>query len=109
MLEVTWAIVQRGGIDVPSSTPGATTRTDGRYSSKYDIGQSLLIDSARGGAVADEVAKKLPNQENAVYLVSKPVQRLSQHWRRITGSNRCQSMLQEKGFAEGNLVEEVAG
>jgi glycosyltransferase involved in cell wall biosynthesis len=42
MLQVTSSIVERGAIDVPSRTPGSTPGADGRYYSKYGLGQSLL-------------------------------------------------------------------
>jgi len=54
------------------------------------------------------VTKRLPNRENAVYLVFKVVQRLSQHWRRVGGSNLCHLVLEGKRFVNGKLVELTA-
>ncbi|HLE80467.1 MAG TPA: IS256 family transposase [Dehalococcoidia bacterium] len=54
------------------------------------------------------VAKRLPNPDNALYLVFKVAGRLSQRWRRITGSNLCQLVLDGKRFVDGKLVELVA-
>jgi transposase-like protein len=54
------------------------------------------------------VAKRLPNRENAVYLVFKVAQRLSRNWRRITGSNLCQLVLGEQPFVDGKLVDVMA-
>ena len=51
------------------------------------------------------VTKHLPNRENAVYLVFKVVQRLSQHWRRVGGSNLCHLVLEGKRFVNGQLVD----
>jgi transposase-like protein len=61
-----------------------------------------------GVRLRTDVAKKLPNRENALYLVFKVVQRLSRNWRRITGANLCQLVLDEKRFVDGKLAEAVA-
>ena len=42
MLQVTSSIVDRSQIDVPQTTPGSVPGADGRYYSKYGLGQSLL-------------------------------------------------------------------
>lgn len=42
MLQVTRSIVERWDIDVPKATPGAAQGADGRYYSKYGIGQSII-------------------------------------------------------------------
>ena len=54
------------------------------------------------------VAKRFPNPDNALYLVFKVAGRLSQRWRRITGSNLCQLVLDGKRFVDGKLAELVA-
>lgn len=54
------------------------------------------------------VTKRLPNRENGLYLVFKLMGRLSQNWRRITGSNLCQLVLEEKRFVDGKLADLVA-
>lgn len=61
-----------------------------------------------GVRLRTDVTKRLPNRENALYLVFKVVQRLSRNWRRIGGANLCQLVLDEKRFADGKLVEAVA-
>lgn len=61
-----------------------------------------------GVRLRTNVTKRLPNRENAVYLVYKVVERLAQHWRRITGSNLCQLVLEGKRFVDGRLAEKVA-
>ena len=42
-----------------------------------------------GVRLRTNVTKRLPNVDNALYLVFKVVGRLSQHWRKVTGSNLC--------------------
>lgn len=61
-----------------------------------------------GVRLRTDVAKRLPNRENGLYLVFKVVMRLSQHWRGITGSNLCQLVLDGKRFVDGKLVDLVA-
>jgi putative transposase len=61
-----------------------------------------------GVRLRTNVTKKLPNRENALYLAFKVVQRLSVNWRRITGANLCQLVLDERRFVDGKLAEAVA-
>jgi putative transposase len=61
-----------------------------------------------GVRLRTDVTKRLPNRENALYLVFKVVQRLSQNWRRITGANLCRLVLDERPFIDGKLLEELA-
>lgn len=61
-----------------------------------------------GVRLRTNVTKRLPNRENGVYLVYKVVERLAGHWRRITGSNLCQLVLEGKRFVDGRLAEKVA-
>lgn len=61
-----------------------------------------------GVRLRTNVTKRLPNRENALYLVYKVVERLSRNWRRITGSNLCQLVLDGKRFVDGKLAESVA-
>ncbi len=61
-----------------------------------------------GVRLRTNVTKRLPNRENGLYLVYKVVERLAQHWRRITGSNLCQLVLEGKRFVDGRLAEKVA-
>lgn len=61
-----------------------------------------------GVRLRTDVTKRLPNRENALYLIFKVIGRLSQHWRKITGANLCQLVLDGKRFADGKLVEVVA-
>ena len=61
-----------------------------------------------GVRLRTDVAKRLPNREKALYLVFKVVQRLSESWRRTTGANLCELVLEERPFADGRLVKEVA-
>lgn len=42
MLSVTQAFIEHRGVDVPPDTPGAKPGRDGRFYSKYGIGQSVL-------------------------------------------------------------------
>ncbi len=60
-----------------------------------------------GVRLRTDVTKRLPNRDNALYLVFKVVTRLSQHWRRIGGSNLCHLVLQGRQFVNGQLVEPV--
>ncbi len=59
-----------------------------------------------GVRLRTNVTKHLPNVNNAVYLVFKIVQRLAQHWRKITGSNLCRLVLAGRCFADGQLANE---
>jgi transposase-like protein len=61
-----------------------------------------------GVRLRTDVAKRLPNRENAQYLVFKVVLRLSRHWRRITGSNLCQLVLEGRRFVDGRLADAAA-
>jgi len=54
------------------------------------------------------VTKRAPNRENAQYLVFKLIDRLSQNWRRITGSNVGQLVLSGSTFIDGRLVDREA-
>ena len=58
-----------------------------------------------GVRLRTDVTKHLPNRDNALYLVFKIVERLSQHWRRVGGSNLCSLVLEGKRFVDGRLVE----
>ncbi len=61
-----------------------------------------------GVRLRTNVTKHLPNADNALYLVFKVVQRLAQHWRKITGSNLCQLVLTRVRFVDGQMAEEMA-
>jgi len=61
-----------------------------------------------GVRLRTNATKRLPNPDNAVYLVFKIIERLSQNWRRITGSNLCQFILDGRRIVDGQLVEAVA-
>ena len=61
-----------------------------------------------GVRLRTDVTKRLPNRDNALYPIFKVVGRLSQHWRKITGANLCQLVLDGKRFADGKLVEAAA-
>jgi len=61
-----------------------------------------------GVRLRTNVTKRLPNAENALYLVFKVVGRLSRHWRRVGGSNLCQLVLDGIRFADGRMVTERA-
>ena len=61
-----------------------------------------------GVRLRTNVTKRLPNRDNALYLVFKVVNRLSEHWRRITGTNLCQLVLDGKRFVDGKLIEAAA-
>ena len=58
-----------------------------------------------GVRLRTDVTKRAPNRENAQYLVFKAIDRLSQNWRRISGSNLCQLVLSGRRFADGRLVD----
>jgi putative transposase len=58
-----------------------------------------------GVRLRTNVAKRAPNRENAQYLVFKLIERLSQNWRRITGSNLCQLVLSGRHFVDGQLID----
>lgn len=58
-----------------------------------------------GVRLRTNVTKHAPNRENAQYLVFKLIERLSQNWRRITGSNLCQLVLSGRRFVDGKLVD----
>ena len=57
-----------------------------------------------GVRLRTDVTKRLPNVNNALYLVIKVVGRLSQHWRKITGSNLCQLVLAGVRFVDGQMI-----
>lgn len=61
-----------------------------------------------GVRLRTNVTKRLPNADNALYLVFKAVERLAQHWRKITGSNLCQLVLARAHFVDGQMAEEMA-
>jgi len=61
-----------------------------------------------GVRLRTNVAKRIPNADNALYLVFKVVERLSQHWRRVNGSNLCQLVLDGVRFVDGKLVRGMA-
>lgn len=61
-----------------------------------------------GVRLRTNVTKHAPNRENAQYLVFKLIERLSQNWRRITGSNLCQLVLSGRQFVDGTLVDREA-
>ena len=56
-----------------------------------------------GVRLRTNVTKHAPNRENAQYLVFKVIERLSQNWRRITGSNLCELVLSGRTFVDGRL------
>jgi putative transposase len=58
-----------------------------------------------GVRLRTNVTKRAPNRENAQYLVFKLIERLSQNWRRITGSNLCELVLSGRRFADGRLMD----
>lgn len=58
-----------------------------------------------GVRLRTDVTKHAPNRENLHYLIFKVIDRLSQNWRRITGSNLCQLVLSGRSFRDGQLVE----
>jgi putative transposase len=57
-----------------------------------------------GVRLRTNVTKRLPNVNNALCLVFKIVQRLAQHWRKITGSNLCGLVLAGVRFVDGQTV-----
>jgi len=61
-----------------------------------------------GVRLRTNVTKRLPNADNAVYLVFKIVGRLAQHWRKITGSNLCHLVLSGVQFADGQMATKMA-
>jgi len=61
-----------------------------------------------GVRLRTNVAKRLPNVNNAVCLVYKIVQRLAQHWRKITGSNLCGLVLTGVTFEDGQMAQPLA-
>lgn len=61
-----------------------------------------------GVRLRTNVTKRLPNADNALYLVFKVVERLSQHWRKITGSNLCQLVLADVRFVDGQIANDRA-
>lgn len=58
-----------------------------------------------GVRLRTDVTKHAPNRENVQYLVFKVIDRLSQNWRRISGSNLCQLVLSGRRFNDGQLTE----
>jgi transposase-like protein len=58
-----------------------------------------------GVRLRTNVTKRAPNRENAQYLVFKLIERLSENWRRITGSNLCQLVLSDRRFTDGRLMD----
>ena len=61
-----------------------------------------------GVRLRTNVTKRALNRENAQYLVFKVIERLSQNWRRITGSNLCALVLSGRRFVDGKLVDREA-
>jgi len=61
-----------------------------------------------GVRLRTNVTKRLPNVDNALYLVFKVVGRLSQHWRKVTGSNLCRLVLAGVGFVDGQMAQHLA-
>jgi putative transposase len=61
-----------------------------------------------GVRLRTNVTKHLPNVNNAVYLVFKIVQRLAQHWRKVTGSNLCGLVLAGIRFVDGHIAQYMA-
>lgn len=61
-----------------------------------------------GVRLRTNVAKRLPNVSNAVCLVFKIIQRLAQHWRKITGSNLCGLVLAGVRFVDGQMAQPLA-
>ena len=60
-----------------------------------------------GVRLRTNVTKRLPNVNNAVSLVFKIVQRLAQHWRKITGSNLCGLVLAGVRFVDGQMAQSM--
>ena len=61
-----------------------------------------------GVRLRTNVTKRLPNVHNALYLVFKVVGRLSQHWRKVTGSNLCGLVLAGVRFVDGQMAQQMA-
>lgn len=61
-----------------------------------------------GVRLRTNVTKRLPNVHNALYLVFKVVGRLSQHWRKVTGSNLCGLVLAGVRFVDGQMTQQMA-
>jgi len=61
-----------------------------------------------GVRLRTNVTKRLPNVNNAVCLVYKIIQRLAQHWRKITGSNLCGLVLAGVRFVDGQMAQPLA-
>lgn len=61
-----------------------------------------------GVRLRTDVAKRLPNRENARYLVFKVMERLSQNWVGITAGSLCRLVLAGRRFVDGILAETVA-
>jgi putative transposase len=61
-----------------------------------------------GVRLRTDVTKRLPNVDNALYLIFKVVGRLSQHWRKVTGSNLCGLVLAGVGFGDGQMAQQLA-
>ena len=61
-----------------------------------------------GVRLRTNVTKHLPNVHNALCLVFKIVQRLAQHWRKVTGSNLCGLVLAGVRFVDGQMVNQMA-
>jgi transposase-like protein len=61
-----------------------------------------------GVRLRTNVTKRLPNADNALYLVFKVSERLAQNWRKVTGSNLCQLVLKGARFVDGQLANQLA-
>ena len=61
-----------------------------------------------GVRLRTDVTKRLPNRENARYLVFKVIERLSQNWMGITAGSLCRLVLEGHRFVDGVLAETVA-
>jgi len=67
-----------------------------------------------GVPLRTNVTKRLPNvdsaasQPPALYLVFKVVGRLSQHWRKVTGSNLCGLVPAGVRFVDGQMASRMA-
>ncbi len=61
-----------------------------------------------GVRLRTDVTKRLPNRENARYLVFKVIERLSQNWMGITAGSLCRFVLEGRQFTDGILAETVA-
>jgi putative transposase len=59
-----------------------------------------------GVRLRTDVTKRAPNRENAQYLVFQLIERLSQNWRRISGSNLTELLLRGERFVDGKLFVE---